>query len=110
MTPMVIQGMTLPIHIALCYILTQFHEWGVFGVGMATNITFFLNFSVVALAIYFNKDINKYIAPVDRKTFRRLWGYIKIGIPTTIMVCFDLWSFAILTLISHFLGINENAG
>lgn len=26
------------------------------------------------------------------------------------MVCMDLWGFSLMTLIAHFLGVNENAG
>jgi MATE family multidrug resistance protein len=82
---------------------------GLAGIGVATSITFTLDLLGNLVLIYFREEIYECLEKLDRQVFTTLWEYIKIGIPTSIIFCFDMWSFAILTYISHYLGINENA-
>jgi len=108
--PMLIQGLTLPVHIFLCYMLTSRGGLGVQGVALATNFTFLLNFMMICVAIFFFKHIRQCLVPVDQQTFKRLWSYFLLGLPTAMMVCLDMWCFSFLTLIAHYLGVTENAG
>lgn len=45
----------------------------------------------------------------DRRVFDELKQYMKIGIPSTIMLCLDWWVWELLILISGWLGTHEQA-
>lgn len=45
----------------------------------------------------------------DRRVFEDLKQYMKIGIPSTVMLCLDWWVWELLILISGWLGTHEQA-
>ena len=45
----------------------------------------------------------------DRRVFDELKQYMKIGIPSTVMLCLDWWVWELLILISGWLGTHEQA-
>jgi MATE family multidrug resistance protein len=69
-----------------------------------------LNFFLIFLAASFIKHTRQCYSAVNKDTFSRIYAYFSLGVPTAMMVCMDMWAFSLLTFISHFLGVNENAG
>lgn len=108
--PMVIQGATIPVHILLCYFLVRKLDLNVAGVGLATNLTFFLNFILILIAAFYYSTTKQCLTRVISETYKRLWEYFTLGLPTALMVCFDMWAFSFMTFIAHFLGDDDNAG
>jgi len=107
---MVIQALTMPVHILFCWITVNNYGWAVRGVAIATNITFILNFVLVFGACLWVKQTKQCFHSVEKETYGRLWSYFKLGVPTAAMSCMDIWAFSVLTLIAHYLGVVENAG
>lgn len=108
--PMIIQGLTLPLHILFCYLLVNVQGLKVEGVALATNFTFVLNFVLVLTAVFYVKATRQCISTATKETFGKVWAYFCLGVPTALMTCMDIWAFSVLTLISHYLGVDENAG
>lgn len=108
--PMLIQGLTLPLHILFCYLFVNKAGYGIFGVALATNLTFFINFLFVFIAVSYLKVTRQCLTGVQKSTTQKVLPYLVLGIPTAAMTCMDIWAFSVLTLIAHFLGPDENAG
>ena len=45
----------------------------------------------------------------DVRIFKNWGEYFKLGVPATVMLCAELWSFEILIFLSGVLGINQQA-
>jgi len=45
----------------------------------------------------------------DIESFRGWGEYLKVSLPSTVMICAEWWAFEILTLISGTLGVPEQA-
>mmetsp|Transcript_38285 Transcript_38285/g.36640 ORF Transcript_38285/g.36640 Transcript_38285/m.36640 type:complete len:182 (+) Transcript_38285:144-689(+) len=108
--PTIVQTCTLPLHVAFNYILIVMNGWDVKGVGVATNLTFSLNFCLIFLAVCYVKATRRCLHSPNRNTFSKSWEYFTLGLPTALMTCMDIWAFSFLALIAHYLGIYENAG
>jgi MATE family multidrug resistance protein len=39
--------------------------------------------------------------------FRGLGSYVKLGIPTTIMICLDWWVWELMIIITGYLGVEN---
>lgn len=77
---------------------------------MATTLTYILNYILVQVYLYLTPETRKCTTPFSSNVFEGLKKYIKVAIPTTLMMVFDMWCFYALTLISNYLGVLENAG
>lgn len=110
MIPMMIQIITLFIHILMCYLLTQVRTFGIIGIALATNLTYILNYIIIQFYLYLTPETKKCLTSYSSNVFEGLGKYVKVAVPTTLMMIFDMWCFFALTLISNYLGVLENAG
>ena len=111
--PMLIQFVTLPLHVI--FVQTMYDTWpdSLFGIAMAKNVSFFLNFLI----------LHVYLAFVTRQPYRfSLFGersitallasvreYLRLGLPSALMTYFDFWIFTILLFLASYLGVVSNA-
>lgn len=82
-------------------------ELGVFGASMALNITYTANF--LLQEIYVRLILREDLAPYSAKLFRSEslegWlAFLKLGVPGTLMQCFEWWVFEILAIFAGLLG------
>ena len=114
--PMLIQFITLPLHVVLVSNFSK--SRGLYGIGMATNISFFSNFVVLHIyltlvtkepyrfSLFFKGAMKEKNKKQFRQTFR---DYIRLGVPSTLMTYFDFWIYTVLLFCSIYLGILSNA-
>lgn len=104
-----IQSVTVLIHILACYFFVHTLDLGLVGVSYATNVTFTLDFVCIFILSNYNSTSRRCLKAYDKDIINRLRGYFAIGLPSAVMIQFDMWAFALLTLVAHYLGIDENA-
>lgn len=115
--PMLIQFVTLPLHILFVSILYNRFGNSLTGIAIATCISFFLNFIILHLYLtFFTREQYRFrILPRkwddrQQKEFKStLKEYVRLGIPSVLMTYFDFWIYTVLLFVSSYLGVLGNA-
>ncbi|RCV23112.1 hypothetical protein SETIT_4G273500v2 [Setaria italica] len=101
----VFSGLTLLLHIILCWFLVQTFGLGHKGAALATSISYWFN--VALLAIYVK------VSEAGRRSWHG-WSrealnlndvkvYLRLAIPSTFMTCLEYWAFEMVVLLAGFL-------
>jgi hypothetical protein len=56
-----------------------------------------------------DKDLKEAMFLPNRDSFKGMWNFLKIGIPSAALLCFDIWCFDIMTLFAAYLTTDETA-
>lgn len=95
---------TSSLHFVWCYILVFKFNLEVVGVSVATIITYFLNFAVITLYCMTDKEVRKSFFFFTKDSLVGLGGYLKVGIPSTTMLCLEWWSFEVLAIMAGYIS------
>jgi MATE family multidrug resistance protein len=80
------------------------------GAAMATNVTYTLNLVLLEIIVYKKTAFDKTRAGFpDKRAWRNIWEYLKIGIPGACMVCFEWWCFELLAIFSGLISVEALA-
>ena len=97
------QVMATVLHLGFCIIFIQEMGLGVQGAAIAFNLTHFCNFLMQEIYVrcigqkYFSCVLAPYFAEETFDT--NLWcAFLKFGVPSTLLVCFEWWAFEILAI------------
>ena len=96
---------SLIIHIVVSYILINKLGLGVYGTGYAAIISFSCRLMLLMMLTLREKDILDTCFWPDKRTFMCLMDYIKIGLPSTFMLCLDWWAWEMMLMFSGYFGI-----
>lgn len=104
-----VQVWALLYHVIVCYIWIDYLDLQLIGVGLSCTITH------TSTLLFVNWYINCVKDSVKEKSwhwynsdsFRGIWEFLKIGIPSILMVALECWCFEVLTIFSGYLGTNE---
>lgn len=101
------QVLTTCTHALVCWILILRMQLGVFGAAMALNITYIANF--LLQEIYVRVILHEELAPyssrlISAETFKGWLTFLKLGVPGTLMQCFEWWAFEVLAIFAGLLG------
>lgn len=102
---------TLTIHLINLYLFVIVFDLQVMGAGIATGITYTINFA--AITLYTHKKIEV----VHRDAWHffntdclyRIPEFLKYGAPASLMLILQWWSYELLNIYSGWLGVNELA-
>ncbi|XP_062229768.1 protein DETOXIFICATION 16-like isoform X2 [Phragmites australis] len=101
----VCSGLTLLLHILLCWFLVQNFGLGNKGAALATSISYWFN--VVLLAIYVKvSEAGRMSWPAWSREVLKLKDvdmYLRLAIPSTFMTCLEYWAFEMVVLLAGFL-------
>ena len=97
------------IHIGWCHLFTVKLQYGVEGLGYATTITYFTMLVMITINTLLIKRISKCIFCPTLESFTGWGAYLKLSIPSTIMLCAEWWSFEIMIILAGIIGIIEQA-
>lgn len=87
-------------------------DMGVFGAAMAINVTYILNFTIQELYVnvYKRQYFEQFRAPLTSvETFQDWLTFIKLGVPTTALMCLEWWAFEFIIIFAGVLGVTELA-
>ena len=85
---------------------------GVFGAAMAINVTYILNFTIQEfyVNVYKKQYFSQFKAPIaSAETFSDWLTFIKLGVPTTALMCLEWWAFEFIIMFAGVLGVTELA-
>ena len=83
---------------------------GVKGLGMATSLTYFTCWLLTTL--YCNlclPKIRKALRWPGKEIFHRWGQYLKISLPTSVVICANGWAYQLMILIAGLIGVTPQA-
>ncbi|CAA2998313.1 DETOXIFICATION 16-like [Olea europaea subsp. europaea] len=102
--PMVISsGIAALLHIFMCWLFVFKIELGIKGAALANAISYWINVLLLALYIKFSSACSETFIGFSREAFDNLLGFLKLAIPSAIMICLEYWSFEMVVLLSGLL-------
>ncbi|BAS95247.1 Os05g0554000 [Oryza sativa Japonica Group] len=94
---------TLLLHIPLSWLLVFKTSMGFTGAALAISISYWLNTFMLAAYIRFSCSCKVTRSPPTIEAFRGVGLFLRIALPSALMLCFEWWSFEILVLLSGLL-------
>ncbi|XP_037463112.1 protein DETOXIFICATION 16-like [Triticum dicoccoides] len=100
---MLSSGVTALNHILVCWLLVYKLGLGNKGAALANTISYLTNVSILALYIRLSPSCKSTWTGLSMEAFRDILGFLRLAVPSALMVCWEWWSFELLVLVSGFL-------
>ncbi|KAL6614721.1 hypothetical protein ACP70R_036991 [Stipagrostis hirtigluma subsp. patula] len=94
---------TLAIHIPLCYVLVFKTGLGYTGAGLSISISYWLNAFMLVGYIAFSDSCKETRTPPTIEAFKGVDVFLRLALPSALMICLEWWSFELLILMSGLL-------
>ncbi|CDW76683.1 na+-driven multidrug efflux pump [Stylonychia lemnae] len=103
---MVIQLITTPLHALWSYIFVTRYELGLQGTAIATITTTLINSVAITLYVtFFVPELKEAWFLPTRDSLRGMGQYLKMALPSMLMVCLEWWTFEIQTFFASFISV-----
>ncbi|KAL8251678.1 hypothetical protein R6Q59_035371 [Mikania micrantha] len=100
---MMSSGIATLIHVVVCWILVFKLELGSKGAALANSISYWNNVVLLVFYVKFSSSCAKTWTGFSREAFHDMLAFIKLAIPSAVMVCLEMWSFELIVLLSGLL-------
>ncbi|KAL1550615.1 protein DETOXIFICATION 16-like [Salvia divinorum] len=100
---MVTSAVTGAFHVLLCWLLVFKLEFGSRGAALANAASYWINVVLLALYVCFSTACKKCFTGFSREAFRDIVGFLKLAVPSALMICLEYWSFELVVLLSGLL-------
>ncbi|KAK1298795.1 MATE efflux family protein 7 [Acorus calamus] len=100
---MVTAGFTALLHLLVCWVLVFKSGLGNRGAALANSISYWINVLLLALHVRFSPSCKKTWTGFSKEALHDVLNFIRLAIPSAIMVCLEFWSFEMLVLLSGLL-------
>lgn len=100
---MLSSAITALLHIPLCWILVFTSGLGSRGAALAVSISFWINVLLLALYVRFSSLCSKTWTGFSKEAFHNIIPFVRLAIPSAVMVCLEMWSFELIVLLSGLL-------
>ncbi|KAL3512203.1 hypothetical protein ACH5RR_024920 [Cinchona calisaya] len=100
---MLMSGITTLLHILVCWVLVFKSGLGFRGAALANGISYWINVFLLALYVKFSPTCRKTWTGFSREALHNIPSFLKLAIPSAIMICLENWSFEMTVLLSGFL-------
>lgn len=104
------QVSTTLLHFFWCWLYISHWQLEVLGAAMALNTTYILCFLMQELWIRVIKreKFEHVSAPLFApETFQEWWQFLKLGVPSTLMQCFEWWAFELIAIFAGIVGVKD---
>ncbi|XP_028804679.1 protein DETOXIFICATION 16 [Neltuma alba] len=102
--PMVFSsGITTLLHILLCYIMVFKSGLGNRGAALANSISYWVNVLILSLYVKFSPSCAKAWSGFSKEALHNIPTFLRLAIPSAVMVCLEMWSFEMMVLLSGLL-------
>ena len=108
--PMIASSVAIAVHFPNCLLLTKYSGLGlVKSLGVASSVTnFFLLFVVIVFCACDN-SIRRALRAPGRDSFSGWYEYLKVCLPTTLIMCSEWWILEILTVLAGLISVEAQA-
>lgn len=107
--PMLILAVTSVMHIGLCYFFIYEMDMDIAGLGLASICTSGLQFLLLLIYSMCVPKISEAIMFFNADCFRDLGSYLRMALPSTVMLCAEWWCFELIIIMAGWLGVVELA-
>ncbi|XLR17968.1 hypothetical protein S83_045880, partial [Arachis hypogaea] len=97
---MLSSGVVTALHAALCWALVLKYDLGSRGAAISNCISYWVNVLILALYIKFSPKCSQTRTEFSVEAFHDIPSFLKLAIPSAVMVCLELWSFELMVLLS----------
>lgn len=104
--PMVVMIVGTFFHIVLCILFINVFDTGVIGLAYASSLKDFTLMLTVFVYGYFSSPINRVLSPINSEAFTGWCEYLRISLPSTVMICAEFWAFEFLMVLSGIIGVS----
>eukprot|EP00257_Ricinus_communis_P026545 XP_025013959.1 protein DETOXIFICATION 16 isoform X1 [Ricinus communis] len=96
-------GITSLMHIPVCWTLILKLGFGNKGAALSIAISYWINVFILAIYIKLSPTCEKTWTGFSKEGKENLLDFVKLGIPSALMICVEFWSYESLVLISGLL-------
>ncbi|EPS72049.1 hypothetical protein M569_02707, partial [Genlisea aurea] len=100
---MIVAGASTVFHALLCWFFLFVIELGCKGAALANTVSYWINVFLLSLYIVFSGECRESFAGFSSEAFCDVLGFLKLAVPSAIMICFEYWSFEMVVLLSGLL-------
>ncbi|PWA88040.1 multi antimicrobial extrusion protein [Artemisia annua] len=96
-------GITTLLHIPVCWIMVFKSGLGSRGAALANAISLWTNVLLLAVYVGVSASCKKTWTGLSKEAFHSIPTFLKLAVPSAVMVCLEIWSFEMMVLLSGFL-------
>ncbi|KAK8462015.1 hypothetical protein SEVIR_1G130200v4 [Setaria viridis] len=100
---MLSSGATALCHPAVCWLLVRGLGLGRNGAALANGVSYLANLTFLALYVRLSPSCKATWTGFSAEAFRGVTEFLKLAVPSAVMVCMEWWSFELLVLLSGLL-------
>ncbi|KAL1365938.1 hypothetical protein HN51_013878 [Arachis hypogaea] len=93
-------GATTVLHVALCWVLVFKSGLGSRGAAISNCVAYWVNVLILAVYIKFSPSCSQTWTGFSMEAFHGIPSFLRLAIPSAVMVCLELWSFELMVLLS----------
>ncbi|KAE8725264.1 MATE efflux family protein ALF5 [Hibiscus syriacus] len=87
-------------HFGIVYILVNWTSTGVKGASMAASISLWILFVSLAMYVTCTKQLKQTWEGLSSESFRHIFTFLKVALPSAAMNCLEDWAFELLVLLA----------
>ncbi|KAJ4961265.1 hypothetical protein NE237_021175 [Protea cynaroides] len=100
---MIISAMTSLLHIPICWFLVFKTDLSNKGAALAISISYWINMLLLAIYVKFSPACKSTWTGFSREALHNILNFLKLSIPSALMVCIEFWSFEMMVLMAGLL-------
>ncbi|XP_059630592.1 protein DETOXIFICATION 16-like isoform X2 [Cornus florida] len=100
---MLSSGITTLLHILVCWVLVFKSGLGNRGAALANSISYWINVLFLALYVKFSPSCANTWTGFSKEALQNILTFLRLSVPSAVMVCMELWSFEMMVLLSGLL-------
>ncbi|KAI3874825.1 hypothetical protein MKW98_019398 [Papaver atlanticum] len=100
---MISSAMTALLHFLVCWVLVFKAGLGIRGAAIATSISYWINLILLVLYVKYSGKCERTWTGFSKEALHDILNFIRLAIPSAIMVCLEMWSFELVVLLSGLL-------
>nr|DAD31942.1 TPA_asm: hypothetical protein HUJ06_010793 [Nelumbo nucifera] len=102
--PMMIStGVTTLLHILVCWAMVFKSGLGSRGAALANCISYWINVVLLAIYVKFSSSCKETWTGFSKRALQNVFGFLRLAIPSAIMLCLEIWTFEMVVLLSGLL-------
>ncbi|KAL9308033.1 putative multi antimicrobial extrusion protein [Arabidopsis thaliana] len=96
-------GITTCLHLLLCWVFVLKSGLGHRGAALAISVSYWVNVILLSCYVKFSASCSQTWTGFSKEALSHIPAFLKLGFPSAVMVCLELWSFELLVLLSGLL-------
>ncbi|KAI3836138.1 hypothetical protein MKX03_028117 [Papaver bracteatum] len=100
---MISSAMTALLHFLVCWVLVFKAGLGIRGAAIATSISYWINLTLLVLYVKYSGKCGRTWTGFSKEALHDILNFIRLAIPSAIMVCLEMLSFELVVLLSGLL-------